>query len=259
MGMKIQYPGDVKMKKSFTWEMKLALFLVATSVIIYSTKMLLLHNPENTIDYLFNAIGFLPISVLLVTVVLNHLLTLRSHQEKMQKLNMVIGTFFAEVGNHLLTVLSDYDEDSSVLRNKLIIGDDWGAERFDAASASIEDYSYSVNWNQMDFAELDQFLMQKRDFLLRMLENPVLLENQKFTELLRAVFHLNEELQRRPGFDCLPESDCQHIGGDINRVYKELVSEWVRYMEYLKNSYPYMFSLALRTNPFDEGASAIVQ
>ena len=257
--MKMQYPGDVKMKKSFAWEIKLGLFLVATSVIIFSTKMLLLKNPENTIDYLFNSMGFLPISVLLVTVVLNRLLAIRSAQEKMQKLNMVIGTFFAEVGNHLLTVISDNDENSSVLRNKLIIGDDWGVERFRDASASIDSYSFSVNWDQMDFAELDRFLMQKRDFLLRLLENPVLLENQKFTELLRAVFHLNEELQRRPGFECLPESDCQHIGGDINRVYKELVSEWVRYMEYLKNSYPYMFSLALRTNPFDEEASAIVQ
>ncbi|KAF1078932.1 hypothetical protein [Methanogenium sp. MK-MG] len=247
------------MGKSVAWEMKLALFLVAASVAIYSTKMLLLHNPENTINYLFNSMGFLPISVLLVTVVLNHLLTIRSNQEKMQKLNMVIGTFFAEVGDHLLTVLSDYDENSSVLRNKLIIGDDWGAERFRSASASIDDYPFSVNRDEIDLAELDRFLMQKRDFLLRLLENPVLLENQTFTELLRAVFHLNEELQRRPGFDCLPESDCRHIEGDIDRVYKELVSEWIRYMEYLKNSYPYMFSLALRTNPFDEEASAIVQ
>lgn len=247
------------MKKSVAWEMKLALFLVAASVTIYSTKILLLHNPENTIDYLFNSFGFLPISVLLVTVVLNRLLTIRANQEKMQKLNMVIGTFFAEVGNHLLTVISDYDEDSSVLRNKLIIGDDWGVERFRDASALMDAHSFSVKWEEIDLAELDKFLMQKRDFLLRMLENPVLLENQKFTELLRAVFHLNEELQRRPGFDCLPESDCRHIGGDINRVYKELVSEWVRYMAYLKDSYPYMFSLALRTNPFDEEASAIVQ
>ena len=239
--------------------MRLALFLVAASVIIYATKILLLHNPENTIDYLFNSFGFLPISVLLVTFVLNRLLTIRSNQEKMQKINMVIGTFFSEVGNHLLTVITDYDDDSSDLRNKLIIGDDWGVERFRDASEAIESHSFSVNWREIDLAELNIFLEQKRDFLLRLLENPVLLENQKFTELLRAVFHLNEELQRRPGFDCLPDSDCQHIGKDIDRVYKELVSEWVRYMAFLKDSYPYMFSLALRTNPFDKKASAIVQ
>ena len=247
------------MAKSISWEIKLALFLVAASVTIYSIKMLVLHNPENTIDYLFNSIGFLPISVLLVTVVLNSLLTIRAKEEKMQKLNVVIGTFFAEVGNHLLVVFSDFDDDVSVLRNKLIIDDEWSDDRFRAVLASIDEYPFTVKWDEIDFAELDQFLMQKRDFLLRMLENPVLLENQTFTELLRAVFHLNEELQRRPGFDCLPDSDCQHIGGDINRVYKELVSEWIRYMKYLKNNYPYMYSLALRTNPFDETAVAIVQ
>ena len=247
------------MKKLLSWEMKLAIFLVAASVTIYSAKMLVLHNPENTIDYLFNSIGFLPISVLLVTVVLNRLLAIRSSQEKMQKINVVIGTFFAEVGNHLLVVFSDFDADSSVLRSKLIIDDGWSDDRFRTVLASIDDYSFTVKWDEIDFAELDVFLLQKRDFLLRMLENPVLLENQTFPELLRAVFHLNEELQRRPGFDCLPESDCQHIGGDINRVYKELVFEWIRYMEYLKNNYPYMYSLALRTNPFDEEAVAIVR
>jgi len=29
-------------------------------------------------------------------------------------------------------------------------------------------------------------------------------------------------------------------------------------MEYLKNHYPYLFSLAMRKNPFDDSASVIV-
>jgi len=203
--------------------------------------------------------GFLPINVLLVTVVLNSLLTIRSRREKMQKLNMVIGTFFAEVGSHLLVLLSDNDPDADDLRNQLLIRDDWDQVRFSDISRVIEKRDYHVDTQNIDLEKLHEYLMEKRDFMLRLLENPVLLEHQSFTELLSAVFHLNEELWRREDFTCLPESDCRHIEGDINRVYKELVREWIYYMQYLKENYPYMFSLALRTNPFDKNASPVVE
>jgi len=211
------------------------------------------------VNYLFNSMGFLPINVLLVTIVLNSLLTIRSRREKMQKLNMVIGTFFSEVGTRLLVVLSDNDPDVGDLREQLLIRNDWDQAQFSHIFNVIDRRDYQVNTENIDLEKLHVSLMEKRDFLLRLLENPVLLEHQSFTELLRAVFHLNEELWRREDFTCLPESDCRHIEGDINRVYKELVREWIHYMQYLQENYPYMFSLALRTNPFDESASPVVK
>ena len=222
-------------------------------------KFAVFHNPQDTVNYLFNSMGFLPISVLLVTIVLNSLLTIRSRREKMQKLNMVIGTFFSEVGNHLLVVLSDNDPDVGDLRKELLIRDDWDQVQFADISGVIERRDFRVNTQNLDLEQLHEYLMAKRDFMLRLLENPVLLEHQSFTELLSAVFHLNEELWRREDFSCLPESDCHHLEGDVNRVYKELVREWIHYMQYLKEIYPYMFSLALRTNPFDENASPVVK
>ena len=44
---------------------------------------------------------------------------------------------------------------------------------------------------------------QKRDFLLRLLENPNLLEHDSFANLLLAVFHLTEELAQRRDLDRL--------------------------------------------------------
>ena len=41
-------------------------------------------------------------------------------------------------------------------------------------------------------------------------------------------------------------------------MFTQLILEWIRYMEYLKLHYPYLFSLAMRKNPFDESASVIV-
>lgn len=70
-----------------------------------------------------------------------------------------------------------------------------------------------------------------------------------------AVFHLTEELEARADLAHLPASDREHLAGDVRRAYVILISEWLRYMKHLKKEYPYLFSLAVRTNPFDEHAS----
>ena len=83
------------------------------------------------------------------------------------------------------------------------------------------------------------------------MENPNLLEHETFTELLRAVFHLMEELEHRKDLSQLPETDYQHLSGDASRAYDLLIHEWLQYMDHLMSNYPYLFSLALRLNPFD--------
>jgi hypothetical protein len=101
---------------------------------------------------------------------------------------------------------------------------------------------------------LKGFLVDKRKFLLALLENPNLLEHETFTELLRAVFHIAEELERRPDIKQLSSADYVHLKNDIERVYGLLIYEWLLYMAHLKENYPYLFSLALRLNPFDPNA-----
>ncbi len=57
----------------------------------------------------------------------------------------------------------------------------------------------------------------------------------------------------------LPETDYAHLGGDMKRAYTLLILEWQDYMRYLKDNYPYLFSLAIRTNPFEPNASPVVK
>ena len=73
--------------------------------------------------------------------------------------------------------------------------------------------------------------------------------------MLWAVFHLAEELEAREDFSKLPASDLKHLEGDIKRAYTAITVEWLWYMDHLRRSYPYLFSLAVRTNPFDSSAS----
>jgi len=242
-----------------TWETKLAVVLVAMSLCIYSFKLVVLKNPQDTENYIFNSLGFLPISVLLVTLVLNKLLAIQSRREKLAKMNMVIGTFFTEVGTPLIKEIAAKDPDIGKLKESLLVRDEWTAEAFAEVRKKVAGQRYTVNLQAEDLARFGTFFASRRDFMLRLLENPVLLEHESFTDLLRAVFHLSEELRCREDLFCLPPSDYAHLSGDIRRVYERLVIQWLDYMEYLKNNYPYLFSLEMRTNPFDAKASPVVQ
>ncbi|WP_421908071.1 hypothetical protein [Methanolacinia petrolearia] len=241
------------------WEMKLGTVLVLVTVIIYSLKFLILQNPGDTVNYVFNSLGFLPINVLLVTLVINRLLTMRSQRERLRKMNMVIGTFFSETGNDLMSLFTRADKDCNTLSSMLDVTGEWGKDSFSGAKKECENFDYSADLSLDDMAALKEYLMEKRDFLLRLLENPILLENESFTELLRAVFHLQEELGYREEFRELPGTDVTHLKGDINRVYGRIVISWIEYMEYLDEHFPYLFSLQMRINPFDRNACPIVK
>jgi hypothetical protein len=101
--------------------------------------------------------------------------------------------------------------------------------------------------------------MEKGDLFVRQIENPDLMEYESFAELLWATVHLRDELAARSSLINLPETDLNHLANDAKRAYNLLVREWLDYLKYLKRRYPYLFSLALRTNPFSENISAIIE
>jgi hypothetical protein len=111
---------------------------------------------------------------------------------------------------------------------------------------------------QLDLMALHAFLSVNKSLMVTLLENPHLIEHDTFTELMQALFHLAEELRVRDRLVNLPVTDFAHLSGDINRVYGLLIREWLVYMQHLMVHYPYLFSLTMRTNPFDTDASPIV-
>lgn len=186
------------------------------------------------------------------------LLNRRERRVRLEKLNMVIGAFFSEAGATLLIYFSDFDERLEQIKGDLVVKGDWTDAQFHAVAERIRGYDYRVDARKVDFEHLRGFLTGKRGFLLRLLENPSLMEHELFTDLLLAVFHLTEELTHRKKLTELPSSDQEHLAGDVQRIYGLLVHQWLDYLHYLKTNYPYLFSLAIRTNPFDEKASPVV-
>ncbi|KPJ51356.1 hypothetical protein AMJ40_00195 [candidate division TA06 bacterium DG_26] len=245
--------------KYVKWQTLLGLALVILSAIFYFIHYTIFRDPHHIFIYLVGDIAFVFIEVLLVTLIIHELLSQREKRARLEKLNMVIGTFFSEVGTELLAYFSDFDPSLDRLKGELAVKNDWAEKEFQSTAKRLREYNYEIDIQRIDPGGVRDFLMSKRDFLLRLLENPTLLEHERFTGLLRAVFHLTEELAGRKSLKELPDSDYAHLKGDMKRVYVILVHQWLDYMKHLKGNYPYLFSLAMRTNPFDQNASIVVK
>jgi voltage-gated potassium channel len=182
----------------------------------------------------------------------------REKKIRLEKLNMIIGLFFSEVGTKILKKLSAHDTTIDEIRSALIVSNNWSEAEFAHAKKVLEKHVCNLDSRSVQLEDLHAFLMHNKRFLLTLLENPQLIEHDSFTPLLQALFHLTEELMARETLVDLPPSDFAHLSGDVNRVYRLLMIEWLTYMHYLKQNYPYLFSLAMRQNPFDKNASVTV-
>ena len=242
-----------------SWKIFLGLGLIALSGLLYALNYLIFRDANYMMRLFLAQLGFLPISVLLVTIIINQLLCQRAKAAKLRKLNMVIGAFFSEVGTDLLKIFSSYDRKLAEFRDEIKSLGNWSDQDFAGFQQRLGNFGFEIVIREGDLEALRDFLVAKRDFLLRLLENPNLLEHDSFANLLLAVFHLTEELAQRQDLEHLTRGDREHLPGDIERAYVSLISEWLAYMRHLQKNYPYLFSLAWRTNPFDPEASAVIE
>ena len=190
--------------------------------------------------------------------IVNLLLQRRREQIRKERLNVLVGVFFSEIGNSLLRSFSGFDPGLDGIRKILLIDQSSTDQDFNRLNELLGRYDYTIEPALMKLEPLRDFLDARGDLLVRLLENQNLMEHESFTELLRGIFHLKEELILRPRLINLPDADLAHLSNDIKRAYSLLGKQWVSYMQYLKLSYPYLFSLAFRSNPFSRELSPII-
>ncbi len=252
-------PAGVTRLDDRKWLLSLAAGLIAVSAALYCIHYLIFHDLHHIGVFALHELAFVPFEVLLVTLVIHRMLETREKRKKLEKLNMVIGTFFSVAGNRLLKCFAGCAGDECSGIKNLIINTGWSEKDFDNRIKELSTQSFGIELCNIDLNALKEFLVEKEDFFIRLLENPMILENETFTELLRAVFHLTEELHHRKELDACSQNDLIHLKGDIDRVFGQLIIQWLEYMKYLKVNYPYLFSLAARMNPFDENAVVMIE
>jgi hypothetical protein len=241
------------MRRTRTWQLVGGLILL--SVVLYGLLLILFRERVADMEfYTLLDIAFIPISALIFTLVINRLLEQRERESLLNKLNMVIGAFFSETGTGLIERLVTFDRGADHISTHLRFDGSWSPRDFETARTEVSEHEHAVSLGAGDLEALKAYLLDQRQFLLRLLENQSLLEHARFTDMLWAVFHLTEELAARADLAAMPAPDVRHVELDMARAYGRLLAEWLRYVEHLKRQYPYLYSFAVRTNPFDPDA-----
>ena len=248
------------MKKRFSvgWMTLFGAGLAVLSLALHFLHYLIFSDLHHICIYLLGDIAFIPLNVLVVTLIIDKLLNKREKQSLMNKLNMVIGVFFSETGNELLRRLTEFSGAADKFRDTMKPGMNWSVRDIRNISKTTRTIDPGIDCARASLKNLKAFLLDRRSSLLRLMENPNLMEHEAFTDVLWAVVHLTEELAARDLDKPMPAPDAAHLAGDIRRAYEQLVQSWLGYMAHLKVAYPYLYSLALRQNPFDPSASATI-
>lgn len=232
--------------------------LALASVGVYSLQIVIFHSPRDTFYYFFQDMAFLPVQVAIVTLLLDRILTSREKREKLRKMNMVIGAFFIEAGSSLIRHMSMFREEFPDSCRLLEVNVKWSDKQFSDTARSIQKSKIDMDCSKSSLEGLKGFLVERKYFLLSLLENSNLLEHDTFSDMLWSVFHVADELESREVLSGLPKSDMEHLANDIKRAYSLLIIEWLYYMMHLKKEYPYLFSLAIRKSPFADNSSVII-
>ena len=252
------------MSERLSWKAKFSILMVILIIIIYGSNYLVLGDAEHIISYIWTHLGFIPVDILIVAFLLDEIIERKEKEAMLEKLDMLMSTFFSEVGNELISQLSHANKYKASTENLKSIKT-WDENDFDNKLAELKgsslDFSADVSPEEREeFLEnLRALLAGKRDFIINLINNPNLLEKEEFTELMNAILHLDEELEHRTDLALVNDADFGHLNGDMQRVYNKLVYEWVYYLKYLYKHYPYMIALIVRTNPFDETADVYVK
>jgi len=252
------------MSKRLSWKVKFSILMIVLIIVIYGSNYLVLGDGEHIISYVWTHLGFIPVDILLVAFLLDEIIEKKEKEAMLEKLDVLMSTFFSEVGNDLLKQLSSVNKYKTNTENLKSIKN-WDENDFDNKLAELKDTSVdftadvSSDEREEFLANLQSFLVDKREFIINLINNPNLLEKDDFSELVNAILHLDEELEHRNDLNLVTDADFGHLNGDMQRVYNKLVYEWVSYLKYLYKNYHYMIALIIRTNPFDETAEVYVK
>jgi len=229
----------------------LILFTILTgaSLTIYLLQFVLFKDLSNTIFYFFQDMAFVPIQALIATLLVNKFISMTELQRKKKKINVVISTFFVETGVEIMTAMSGFDQNHrqacEIVKVKELINN-----KGSAIKKAVTGFEFDFYADPEKLDELAAIMDQNRSFLLKLLENQNLFEHETFTDMLWAVFHLADELKTRGDLRKITKEEVKHISDDMLRAYRALTLEWIGYINYLKVEYPFLFTIAIRKNPF---------
>lgn len=238
------------MKKKTKETVIIGVGLVVLSLLLHYAHYLIFKDAHHTLIFLFADIAFIPMEVFFTTLIIDRLLEKREKNHFLEKLNMMIGLFYTEIGRNILSEFVKGDENLVELINSNICARNWDDSSCKKLKNKIKNHEFNLNITKINIDNIKNILSKNRNFLMNLIINENIHEHEEFTDMLMSLLHVKEEIESRY-CDKIEAFELEHLASDMAVAYKYLTLEWCEYMNYLNKNYPRLFVRALIDNPFD--------
>lgn len=177
----------------------------------------------------------------------------RQARTRYEQAGVLIGLFLNEFGDSFLKQLAACDPAVFEIRQLLLTQPP--SAGFTRLRKSFLAHNFLVAPGLNQLMEMCGLLEAKSSLLLRLMENPVSLEQEKFMATLQTAIHLREELVHKRDLTAVSDKDMEHFLKDGSKAYRALAVTWLDYLEYQRQKYPYLYTRLLKSNPFSETIS----
>lgn len=242
------------MKNKIGNELKSTALTIVTMTIIaiaiYAIHYIIFGELKATVSGLVLSLAYVPIGVIFNILILDKIFEKSKEIRLERRMNIVIGSFFHEIGNGLMNVIVAGDENIALLNYLCDASVEWEHKDFKKLSEFVEDYECKINIDNIDLNELRAVIENKEDFVLDLIINSNLDEYEGFSEMLMRILHVRDEFDVLFIDGYLTLKDKEHMTNDICNAYKDLLGFRVNYIENLKDYYPLMFTRLMKNSPF---------
>jgi hypothetical protein len=147
--------------EKISWEMKVALGLGATSLLLYLVDFVFLRDWRSLWASALTNLAFLPISVIVITLIIDRLLSVRDRSVRLERLNMLISAFFSHLGTGLLTMLAARDGKCGYLLDHFGTAEAWEGRHLRETKQHLSGHSYELSVNADDFSATSGLLFSE--------------------------------------------------------------------------------------------------
>lgn len=221
------------------------------SVFFYVIHFAIFGDAVKTISGLMLSLAYVPLGVTYQILVLDKLFEARLKIRSTRKINMILGSFYYEVGNSILKTIAEVDENINSLQSLWVISEDWKQIDFSKLEAFVSEYRCCIDMDILQYERISDILKEQGGFLLSLVINPNLEEYEEFTNMIISILHMRDLLVNRNKNKILEDYEKYYLKHEICNLYRFLLIEWVKYMNYLRDFYPSLFIRALMNSPFD--------
>ena len=152
-----------------SWKIRFAIIMFVLAVVIFLARYLIFGDGEEIIAYLWKHIGFIPIDILIVAFLLEGIMGKKEHEAILEKIDMLMGTFFSELGNDLIRELSKVNANKINTENLKDIKN-WNDKDYDNKMKELKangiDFKADIPKEEREefLSNIHSILVDKREF-----------------------------------------------------------------------------------------------